>query len=147
MRAGILGAAIVGAMVGLLAALAPPAEARPKAKADEKAEDPAATAAMRGRIAALVLRRVEFGAVSLLPVRFAESRIAGPFEDAGRTLYCVGTQMHGRSLFKPERPRALVRLERRGTESVLTAAAYDADICAGHRTEPFPELNAAGRSS
>lgn len=144
MRAGTM-----GAVIGVLAAfaLAPPAEARAKAKpeAAEKAEDPAATAAMRARIAALVLKRVEFGSISLIPVRFAESRLAGPFEDAGRTLYCVGTQMRGRSLFKPERPRALVRLERRGAESVLTATAYDSDICAGHRTEPFPELDAAGR--
>lgn len=92
---------------------------------------------LRERIAALALRRVDFGAISILPFRFEKSRIAGPFEDGGRTLYCVSSVMKGRSFGKPERPKVVVRDE----GGVLTAVADEEEVCAGHRTEAFPELD------
>jgi hypothetical protein len=111
--------------------------ARP-ARAAAKTEKPATDAALRGRIAALVLKRADFGAYSFLPVRFAESRLSGPFEDGGHTTWCVSSQMHGRSFGKPERPRAIVRMQ----GGTLTADAYDSDVCGGHRSELFPEFDA-----
>ena len=125
------------------AALATLLAASAAAAAKKKDAEPAADPAMRGRIAALVLRRADFGAYSFLPVRFAESRIAGPFEDGGRTTYCVSSQMHGRSFGKPERPRAIVRVEGGGA---LRAAEYDSDVCAGHRSEPFPEFETLAKA-
>ncbi|GJD95073.1 hypothetical protein [Methylobacterium iners] len=96
----------------------------------------------RERIAALALTQVQFGSVSLLPVRFEHSRITPFFEDGGRILYCVTSRMKGRSLFKPERPKVVIR-EEKGTER-LSIVANEDEVCEGHRTEPFPELNALG---
>lgn len=95
----------------------------------------------RERIAALALSRVAFGSVSLLPVRFESSRIGGPFEDAGRTLYCVSSHMKGRTFGKAERPKVVVR-EDKGALSVID----DDEACQGHRTEPFPELETLGNA-
>ncbi|SFK49581.1 hypothetical protein [Methylorubrum salsuginis] len=94
---------------------------------------------LRERIAALALGQVEFGSVSLLPVRREHSRIAGPFEDGGRRLYCVKTRMFGRTFGKPERPKIVVR-DDNGALSVLRD---EEDVCEGHRSEPFPELDTA----
>jgi hypothetical protein len=110
------------------------------AQAAAKKEKPTTDAALRGRIAALVLKRADFGAYSLLPVRFAESRLSGPFEEGGHTTWCVSSQMHGRSFGKPERPRAIVRME----GGALHASEYDSDVCGGHRSELFPEFDALG---
>ena len=53
--------------------------------------------------------------------------------------------MSGRSFGKDERPRAIVRMKADGK---LESSDYDSDVCSGHRTEPFPELEtAAGRRS
>ena len=96
---------------------------------------------IRERIAALALRQVAFGSVSLLPVRFESSRIAGPFEDGGRTLYCVSSRMKGRSFGKGERPKVVVRHDK-GADTLT--ALDDDEVCQGHRTEPFPELETLG---
>ena len=98
---------------------------------------PGATAPLRERIAALALRQVAFGAVSLIPVRFERSRISQPFQDGGRTLHCISTRMMGRNLGEPERPKIVVQ-ERGG---VLSVVNEDDEVCQGHRTEPFPELD------
>jgi hypothetical protein len=127
--------------VFLAAALALPTTAAPRKAAESK--PPAVEPAVKARIAALVLRRVDFGGISLIPVRFENSRLAGPFDDGGRTTYCVTAQMHGRSFGKAERARAIVRRERTAQGEQLRAEAYDADVCAGERTEPFPELDGA----
>ena len=74
----------------------------------------------RRRIAALALRQVEFGAVSLLPVRFAGSRIAGPIADGGRVIYCVSGRMYGRTFGKPERPRVVLLDD---NDRLITAAS------------------------
>ena len=110
-----------------------------------EAPSPAATSAkpVRERIAALALRQVPFGSVSLLPVRFESSRIAGPFEDGGRTLYCVSSHMKGRTFGKAERPKVVVREDKAG--NTLTAIEDD-EVCEGHRTEPFPELDTLGNA-
>ncbi|MBD8905768.1 hypothetical protein [Methylorubrum zatmanii] len=97
----------------------------------------ASTGSLRERIAALALRQVEFGSVSLIPVRFEHSRIAGPFEDGGRQLYCVSTRMKGRTFGKPERPKLVVR----ETAGALSILRDEEDVCEGHRSEPFPELD------
>lgn len=97
----------------------------------------AATGTVRERIAALALRQVAFGSVSLIPVRFAHSRIAGPLEDGGRRLYCVSTRMSGRTFGKPERPKLVVREE----AGALTVLRDEEEVCEGHRSEPFPELD------
>ncbi len=94
---------------------------------------------MRERVAALALRQVAFGSVSLIPVRFEHARISGPFQDAGRTLYCVSAQMKGRTFGKPEKPKIVVR-EDKGALAVIE----DDEVCTGHRTEPFPELETLG---
>lgn len=120
--------------LALILLLTLPVEAAPRTPKPET--DPA----LRARIAALVLRRADFGAYSLLSVRFAESRLSGPFEDGGRTTWCVSAQMHGRSFGKPERPRAIVRSD----GATLQASEYDSDVCGGHRSEPFPEFEALG---
>lgn len=98
---------------------------------------PPTTATLRERVAALALRQIDFGSISILPVRFEKSRIAGPFEDGGRTLYCVSSRMKGRSFWKGERPKAVIRDE----GGVLKIVADEAEICEGHRTVPFPELD------
>lgn len=95
------------------------------------------TGTLRERVAALALRQVDFGSISILPVRFEKSRIAGPFEDGGRTLYCVSSIMKGRSFGKPERPKAVMRDE----GGVLTVVTDEEEVCTGHRTEAFPELD------
>ncbi|MGX5773631.1 hypothetical protein [Methylorubrum zatmanii] len=97
----------------------------------------ASTGSLRERIAALALRQVEFGSVSLIPVRFEHSRIAGPFEDGERQLYCVSTRMKGRTFGKPERPKLVVR----ETAGALSILRDEEDVCEGHRSEPFPELD------
>lgn len=97
----------------------------------------ASTGTVRERIAALARNQVAFGSVSLIPVRFEHSRIAGPFEDGGRRLYCVSTRMKGRTFGKPERPKLVVH----ETAGVLTVLHDEEDVCEGHRSEPFPELD------
>lgn len=96
---------------------------------------------MKPRIAALALGRTEFGAISLIPVRFENARLAGPFDDGGRTTYCVTAQMYGRNFGRAERARAIVRM----AGGRLSAESYDTETCAGQRTEPFPELEAGRR--
>ena len=110
-----------------------------------EAPSPATASAkpIRERIAALALRQVPFGSVSLLPVRFESSRIAGPFEDGGRTLYCVSSHMKGRTFGQAERPKVVVREDK--AAGTLTAIDDD-EVCQGHRTEPFPELETLGNA-
>lgn len=112
-----------------------------QAKRKAAVEKPAASPQMRARIAAFALRQTEFGAISLLPVRFEKSRLAGPFEDGGRQLYCVSSRMKGRSLSGYERAKVIIR----DANGVLTRLDEDEEVCEGHRTEPFPELEAAVR--
>lgn len=107
--------------------------AKPKALADATDE---AGAALRKRIAALALKQVQFGSISLLPVRFESSRLAGPFEDGGRTIYCVSSHMRGRTFHKAERPKVVMR-EDKGTLTVID----DDEVCSGQRTKPFLELD------
>ncbi len=97
----------------------------------------ASTGTVRERIAALARNQVAFGSVSLIPVRFAHSRIAGPFEDGGRQLYCISTRMSGRTFGKPERPKLVVREE----AGALTVLRDEEETCEGHRSEPFAELD------
>ena len=66
----------------------------------DPAPAPGATFTMRERVAALALRQSGFGSISVIPVRFEHSRIAGPFQDDGRTLYCVSARMMGRRFLK-----------------------------------------------
>lgn len=107
--------------------------------------EPAAASGANARrtIAALLLRNPEFGSVSLIPVRFENSRIAGPIEDKGRTYFCVTTEMRGRRFGKPERPKATVQQETGPGGVTFAAARYDGDICSGHKREDFPELEQA----
>lgn len=98
---------------------------------------PPSTGTLRERIAALALRQVDFGAISLIPVRFEKSRISGPFEDGGRTLYCVSSHMKGRTFGKAERPKAVIR----EAAGVLTVLRDEEEVCEGHRTQPFGELD------
>ncbi|WP_246733278.1 hypothetical protein [Methylobacterium sp. BTF04] len=98
---------------------------------------------IRERVAALALRQSDFGSISILPVRFAHSRISGPFEDGGRTLYCVSTQMKGRTFGKGERAKVVIRDE----GGVLKIVEDDEEVCTGHRTEPFPELETLGNKA
>jgi hypothetical protein len=65
------------AVVLLLTAAGAQAAPRKAAAASEETPSPA----LLRRIAALALKQVAFGSVSLLPVRFEGSRIAGPIED------------------------------------------------------------------
>ena len=81
---------------------AAPAPAAPRTAKRDPADAP--SPALQERIAALALKQVAFGSVSLLPVRFEGSRLAGPIEDGGRTIYCVPSWMSGRTFGKPERP-------------------------------------------
>jgi hypothetical protein len=97
--------------------------------------------ALRARIAALALKQVAFGSVSLLPVRFEGSRLAGPIEDGGRTIYCVSSRMSGRTFGKPERPKTVMRYE----ADRLTVIDDD-EVCTGHRSQPFPELDTPGHA-
>lgn len=122
-RGGVM-LAMVLAVGGCTATAAPPSPS-------------ASTGTLRERIAALALRQVAFGSVSLIPVRFAHSRIAGPFEDGGRRLYCVSTRMSGRTFGKPERPKLVLREE----AGALTVLRDEEETCEGHRSEPFAELD------
>jgi len=121
----------------VLAAAGAQAAARKTTAAAEDAPSPA----LLQRIAALALKQVEFGSVSLLPVRFEGSRIAGPIEDGGRVIYCVTGHMYGRTFGKPEKPKAALRYE----ADRLTVLDDD-EVCTGHRTRPFPELDALGNA-
>ncbi|HEV7438637.1 MAG TPA: hypothetical protein VGN94_03280 [Methylobacterium sp.] len=94
----------------------------------------------RERVAALALRQVQFGSISVIPIRFEKSRIAGPFEDGGRTLYCVTSRMRGRALFETERAKVVIR-EEIGSER-LSVVEDDEEVCSGHHSAPFPELEA-----
>jgi hypothetical protein len=125
------------AIAGLLAFVAAGAEAAPRAP--KPSPEAAPSPALLQRIAALALKQVEFGSVSLLPVRFEGSRIAGPIEDGGRVIYCVSGRMYGRTFGKPERPKVALRY----TNDRLTVLDDD-EVCTGHRTRPFPELDALG---
>ncbi|MBE7249223.1 MAG: hypothetical protein INR63_30150 [Actinomycetospora chiangmaiensis] len=112
--------------------------------APQKTKPPAEDApspALLQRIAALALKQVEFGSISLLPVRFEGSRIAGPIEDGGRVIYCVSGRMYGRTFGKPERPKVALRY----AADRLTVLDDD-EVCTGHRTRPFPELDALGNA-
>ncbi|WP_375465219.1 hypothetical protein [uncultured Methylobacterium sp.] len=111
-----------------------------------RGETPASTVTqapktLREKIAALALRQVPFGSVSLLPVRFESSRIAGPFEDGGRTLWCVSSHMKGRTFGKAERPKLVIR-----ADAATLTVIDDDEVCQGHRTEPFPELETLGNA-
>lgn len=125
------------ALAALLVLLAAGAQAAPRAPKSAAEADP--SPALLRRIAALALRQVDFGAVSLLPVRFAGSRIAGPIAEGGRVIYCVSGRMYGRTFGKPERPRVALRYD----NDRLTVLDDD-EVCTGHRTRPFPELDALG---
>ncbi len=105
-------------------------------KPDPKKTEDAPSPALKQRIAALTLKQVAFGSVSLLPVRFESSRLAGPIEDGGRTIYCVSTQMKGRTFGKAERPKAVMRYE-----ADRLSVIDDDEVCTGHRSQPFPELD------
>lgn len=118
----------------LTGALAAPKAAKPTA---EDAPSPA----LKQRIAKLALKQVDFGSVSLLPVRFAGSRLTGPIEDGGRTIYCVSSRMSGRTFGKPERPKAVMRFA-----ADLLDVIDDDEVCTGHRSQPFPELDALGNA-
>ena len=97
---------------------------------------PSATAPMHERLAALALSRPEFGALSLIPVRFVQSRVSGPFLDEGRTLYCVSSRMRGRTFGRAERLKIVIQ-EKAGVLSVIDE---DKEVCDFHRSEPLPEL-------
>lgn len=133
-RATIGAALALTVALTVTGALAAPGRAKP---ASEDAPSPA----LKQRIAALALKQVDFGSVSLLPVRFAGSRLAGPIEDGGRTIYCVSSRMSGRSFGKPERPKAVMRYAADRLEVI-----DDDEVCTGHRSQPFPELDALGNA-
>ncbi|GJE38702.1 hypothetical protein [Methylobacterium persicinum] len=97
--------------------------------------------ALKARIAKLALKQVEFGAVSLLPVTFAGSGLAGPFEEDGHTYFCVMTRMKGRDFGGSEHVRIAMRYE----NDRLTMM-HDDDVCAYHHARPFPELTALGNA-
>ena len=125
-RSGVV-LAIIFAVGGCTATTAPPPPS-------------GAPGTLRERIAALARQQIAFGSVSLSPVRFSHSRIAGPFEDGGRQLTCVSTRMSGRTFGKPERPKLVVREE----AGALTVLRDEEEVCEGHRSEPFPELDTPG---
>lgn len=108
----------------------------------DPAPAPGASFTMRERVAALALRQSGFGSISVIPVRFEHSRIAGPFQDDGRTLYCVSARMMGRRFLKGEKAKAVIR-EEAGKLSILEDFE---EVCEGHRTEPFKELEALGNA-
>lgn len=119
----------------LLAGLMALGACTPRAAPTPAASEPVGS--VNARIAAFARRQVAFGSVSLIPVRFERSRLSQAFPDGGRTLYCVSTRMRGRDLFESERPRIVVE-ERAG---IIRLVDEDEEICHGHRTEPFPELD------
>jgi hypothetical protein len=125
------------AIIFALALASAGAQAGPR-KPKPAAEDVPSPALLQ-RIAALALKQVAFGSVSLLPVRFEGSRIAGPIAEGGRVIYCVSGRMYGRTFGKPERPKVTLLYE----ADRLTVLDDD-EVCTGHRTRPFPELDALG---
>jgi hypothetical protein len=125
------------ALAILVLIIAVDAQAAPRTS--KRASDAVPSPDLLHRIAALALKQVEFGSVSLLPVRFEGSRIAGPIEDGGRVIYCVSGRMYGRTFGKPERPKVALRY----AADRLTVLDDD-EVCTGHRTRPFPELDALG---
>lgn len=127
--------ALTIAALGANQALAAPKTVEPKAARVEETPSPA----LKQRIAALALKQVAFGSVSLLPVRFESSRLAGPIADGGRTIYCVSSQMKGRTFGKAERPKAVMR-----HEADRLSVIDDDEVCTGHRSQPFPELDTLG---
>ncbi len=126
--------------LAVLTIAAAPAPAAPRATKQPAAED-APSPALKARIAALALRQVAFGSVSLLPVRFEGSRLAGPIAEGGRTIYCVSSRMSGRTFGKPERPKAVMRYQADRLEVI-----DDDEVCTGHRSQPFPDLDALGNA-
>ena len=110
-------------------------------KAAKPAAEAAPSPALKQRIAALALKQVDFGSVSLLPVRFEGSRLAGPIEDGGRAIYCVSSRMSGRTFGKPERPKVVMRYAADRLEVI-----DDDEVCTGHRSQPFPELDTLGNA-
>ncbi|MCJ2088416.1 hypothetical protein MKK88_20860 [Methylobacterium sp. E-005] len=126
------------ALAVVLVLIAAGAQAAPRKAAGA---DDAPSPALLQRIAALALKQVEFGSVSLLPVRFEGSRIAGPIADGGRVIYCVSGHLYGRTFGKPEKPRVALRYR----DDRLTVLDDD-EVCTGHRTRPFPELDALGNA-
>ena len=134
-----------GARIAAIAILLGVASTGTSALAAPKAPKPdpedAPSPALKARIAALALKQVDFGSVSLLPVRFADSRLAGPIADGGRTIYCVSSRMSGRTFGKPERPKAVLRYAADRLEAI-----DDDEVCTGHRSQPFPELDAMGNA-
>ena len=127
---------LVALVLAAIPAATPAAVAARKAK--PAAED-GPSPALRERIAALALKQVAFGSVSLLPVRFDGSRLAGPIEDGGRVIYCVSSRMSGRTFGRPERPKVVLRYE-----ADRLSVIDDDEVCSGHRSQPFPELEALG---
>ena len=125
------------ALIALLSLAAVGAQAAPRTAKSEAEAAPSPT--LRARIAALALKQVAFGSVSLLPVHFDGSRLAGPIEDGGRVIYCVSSRMSGRTFGKPERPKVVLQ-EAGDRLTVLD----DDEVCSGHRSQPFPELDALG---
>ncbi|MCJ2070927.1 hypothetical protein MKK75_19390 [Methylobacterium sp. J-030] len=125
------------AVVLVLAVVGAQAAPRKTAGGSEGAPSPA----LLQRIAALALKQVDFGSVSLLPVRFEGSRIAGPIADGGRVIFCVSGRMYGRTFGKPEKPKVALRY----ADDRLTVLDDD-EVCTGHRTRPFPELDASGNA-
>lgn len=97
--------------------------------------------ALRERIARLTLKQVKFGSISLLPVTFSGSGLAGPFEDDGHTYFCVTTRMKGRTFGRAEHPRVAMRYE-----SDRLTMMPDDDVCTYHQAHPFPELDALGNA-
>jgi hypothetical protein len=126
-------APVLALALTITGALAAPNAAKPT----EDAPSPA----LKQRIAALALKQVDFGSVSLLPVRFEGSRLAGPIEDGGRTIYCASSHMRGRTFGKPERPKAVMRYAADRLDVI-----DDDEVCTGHRSQPFPELDALGNT-
>lgn len=131
--------ALISFLAAILSLALSGAQAVPRMRGPA-AEDAPSPALLR-RIAALALKQVEFGSVSLLPVRFEGSRIAGPIAESGRVIYCVSGRMYGRTFGKPERPKLALRYD----TDRLTVIDDDA-ICTGHRTRPFPELDTLGNA-
>lgn len=109
--------------------------------ASPAAAEDAPSPALKERIARLALKQVEFGALSLLPVTFVGSGLAGPFEDDGHTYFCVSTRMKGRSFGASEHVRIAMRYD----ADRLTMMPDD-DVCPYHRARPFPELGKIGNA-
>jgi hypothetical protein len=103
--------------------------------------DDAPSPALKERIARLALKQVDFGAISILPIIFARSRLTGPIQEDGRTIYCVSTHMKGRSFDGDEKPKAVMEVV--GDRPRIID---EDEVCTGHRSKPFPELDALGNA-